>query len=76
VNRLLSSPRSAKEIRHYEFDLGDSGITYEAGDALAVVPLNDEALVGALLEHLGATGDEEAAGCCAPNAKSAPRQRS
>ncbi|SDO05435.1 sulfite reductase (NADPH) flavoprotein alpha-component [Streptomyces sp. cf386] len=61
VNRLLSSPRSAKEIRHYEFDLGDSGITYEAGDALAVVPLNDDGLVGALLEHLGARGDEEAA---------------
>ncbi|MFI5549096.1 sulfite reductase flavoprotein subunit alpha [Streptomyces sp. NPDC051738] len=61
VNRLLSSPRSAKEIRHFEFDLGDSGITYEAGDALAVVPLNDDALVGALLEHLGARGDEESA---------------
>ncbi|MEV2193048.1 sulfite reductase flavoprotein subunit alpha [Streptomyces phaeochromogenes] len=61
VNRLLSSPRSAKEIRHYEFDLGDSGITYEAGDALAVVPLNDDGLVGTLLEHLGASGDEEAA---------------
>ncbi|MFI9760705.1 sulfite reductase flavoprotein subunit alpha [Streptomyces sp. NPDC051963] len=61
VNRLLSSPDSAKEIRHYEFDLGDSGITYEAGDALAVVPLNDETLVAALLTHLGTSGDEEAA---------------
>ncbi|MFE7069682.1 sulfite reductase subunit alpha [Streptomyces sp. NPDC057620] len=61
VNRLLSSPDSAKEIRHYEFDLGDSGITYQAGDALAVVPLNDDALVGALLDHLGAGGDEETA---------------
>ncbi|UIX35340.1 sulfite reductase subunit alpha [Streptomyces sp. GQFP] len=61
VNRLLSSPRSAKEIRHYEFDLGDSGITYEAGDALAVVPLNDDALVGTLLDHLGASGDAETA---------------
>ncbi|MER6910353.1 sulfite reductase subunit alpha [Streptomyces sp. NPDC000594] len=59
VNRLLSSPESAKEIRHYEFDLGDSGITYAAGDALAVVPVNDDALVGTLLEHLGAGGDEE-----------------
>ncbi|MFJ3383510.1 MULTISPECIES: sulfite reductase subunit alpha [unclassified Curtobacterium] len=57
-NRLLSDPRSAKEIRHYEFDLGDSGITYAAGDALAVVPLNDDGLVGELLAHLGATGDE------------------
>ncbi|MEW1718146.1 sulfite reductase subunit alpha [Streptomyces sp. NPDC093109] len=62
VNRLLSGPAGAKEIRHYEFDLGDSGITYEAGDALAVVPLNDDALVGALLTHLGASGDEEADG--------------
>ncbi len=62
VNRLLSAPGSAKEIRHYEFDLGDSGITYTAGDALAVVPVNDDALVGELLAHLGASGDEEADG--------------
>ncbi len=55
-NRLLSSPGSAKEIRHLEFDLGDSGITYAAGDALAVVPHNDPALVDRLLEHLGADG--------------------
>lgn len=61
VNRLLSSPDSAKEIRHYEFDLGDSGLTYEAGDALAVVPVNDAVLAGELLTHLGASGDEEAA---------------
>ncbi|MFF1293783.1 MULTISPECIES: sulfite reductase flavoprotein subunit alpha [unclassified Streptomyces] len=61
TNRLLSAPHSAKEIRHYEFDLGDSGITYEAGDALAVVPVNDAALVEALLEHLGASGDRESA---------------
>ncbi|MEU3612873.1 sulfite reductase flavoprotein subunit alpha [Streptomyces sp. NPDC006872] len=59
VNRLLSAPGSAKEIRHYEFDLGDSGIAYQAGDALAVVPVNDHALVDTLLEHLGASGAEE-----------------
>lgn len=58
-NRLLSSPRSAKEIRHYEFDLGDSGIEYAAGDALAVVPVNDEVFVAQLLEQVGATGGEE-----------------
>ncbi|WP_320784745.1 sulfite reductase subunit alpha [Streptomyces sp. CRN 30] len=62
VNRVLSSPGSAKEIRHYELDLGDSGITYEAGDALAVVPVNGDTLVGALLEHLGASGDEDVDG--------------
>ncbi|MEE1764731.1 diflavin oxidoreductase [Streptomyces sp. SP18BB07] len=61
TNRLLSAPHSAKEIRHYEFDLGDSGITYEAGDALAVVPVNDETLVGELLTYLDAGGDAETA---------------
>lgn len=53
VNRVLSGAGSAKEIRHYEFDLGDSGITYAAGDALGVVPINDTALVDALLDRLG-----------------------
>ncbi|WP_027466020.1 sulfite reductase subunit alpha [Curtobacterium sp. UNCCL17] len=57
-NRLLSSLRSAKEIRHYEFDLGDSGIEYAAGDALAVVPVNDEVFVADLLEQVGANGGE------------------
>ncbi len=55
-NRRLSSPGSAKEIRHLEFDLGDSGIEYAAGDALAVVPHNDPVLVDRLLDHLGADG--------------------
>ncbi|GGZ36847.1 sulfite reductase [NADPH] flavoprotein alpha-component [Streptomyces inusitatus] len=62
VNRLLSSPDSAKEIRHYEFDLGDSGITYTAGDALAVVPVNDDALVVDFLKQFGASGDEDVEG--------------
>ena len=31
-NELLSGPGSAKEVRHLELDLGDSGITYEPGD--------------------------------------------
>ena len=43
-NILLSKESSGKEIRHYEFDLGDSGISYEAGDALNVMPVNDEEL--------------------------------
>lgn len=54
VNRRLSGSASAKEIRHYEFDLGDSGLEYEAGDALGVIPVNDPALVSLLLAHLGA----------------------
>ncbi len=58
VNRVLSAERSAKEIRHYEFDLGDSGIGYTAGDALAVVPENDPRLVALLLSRLGLGEDQ------------------
>lgn len=53
ANRLLSGPGSAKEIRHFELALDDSGIAYQAGDAVAVVPANDAALAGLLLERLG-----------------------
>ncbi len=57
VNRRLSGKDSGKDIRHFEFALGDSGLTYEAGDALGVIPLNDPALVEALLARLGAKGE-------------------
>ena len=57
VNRLLTGPGSDKEVRHFELDLGDSGIEYQAGDSLAVQPLNDPALVDAVLERLGESGD-------------------
>ncbi|MFT3971243.1 MAG: sulfite reductase flavoprotein subunit alpha [Micropruina sp.] len=53
ANRLLSGTDSAKEIRHVEIALADSGIEYHAGDALAVVGANDAALVELLLERLG-----------------------
>ncbi|MDR6433444.1 sulfite reductase (NADPH) flavoprotein alpha-component [Brucella pseudogrignonensis] len=57
VNRLLSGSASSKEIRHYEFDLADSGLNYEAGDALGVVPVNDPALVDLLIKRLGADAE-------------------
>ena len=62
VNRLLSGEGSAKEIRHYEFDLSNDGPKYEAGDALNVIPTNDPALVQAWLDHLGVSGDTAVAG--------------
>ncbi|MFZ3392948.1 sulfite reductase subunit alpha [Rhodococcus sp. 7Tela_A2] len=62
TNRLLSGAGSAKEIRHYEFALGESGIEYEAGDALNVVPLNDPALVRTLLDRLRLDGSVVPAG--------------
>ncbi|WKG01471.1 sulfite reductase flavoprotein subunit alpha [Mycolicibacterium sp. HK-90] len=57
VNRLLSGAGSGKEIRHFEFALADSGIAYEAGDALAVVPENDPALVEAIAAHFRVSTD-------------------
>jgi len=57
VNRVLSGAGSAKEIRHYELDLADSGIEYAAGDALAVVPVNDPVLVEEFLAEFGLDGD-------------------
>ncbi len=62
VNRLLSGADSAKEIRHYEFDLGASNLAYEAGDALGVIPRNDPALVAEILTHLDAKSESAAPG--------------
>ncbi|WP_417280643.1 sulfite reductase subunit alpha [Celeribacter sp.] len=65
-NRLLSGAKSAKEIRHFAFDLGDSGMTYEAGDALGVMPVNNAGLVDTLLQRLGASADHMIDGYDAP----------
>ncbi|WP_210237849.1 sulfite reductase subunit alpha [Aliirhizobium smilacinae] len=62
VNRCLSGPASSKEIRHFEFDLADSGLIYEAGDALGVMPVNDPALVDLLIARLSASTETEVSG--------------
>ena len=58
ANSVLSGAGSAKEVRHIELTLGDSGIDYQPGDGLSVLPVNDPAAVERILERLGATGDE------------------
>ena len=60
-NLPLNRDGSAKEVRHYEIALGGSGLTYEVGDALGVMPENCDALVSEVLAALGATGDEPVA---------------
>ncbi|MFT4192971.1 MAG: sulfite reductase subunit alpha, partial [Comamonas sp.] len=57
ANRRLSGPQSGKDIRHFEFDLEGSGLQYEAGDALGVVPVNDPELVRLLLARLNVAHD-------------------
>jgi sulfite reductase (NADPH) flavoprotein alpha-component len=57
-NLCLNKTGSGKEVRHFEFDLDDSGLSYEPGDALGVVPLNCPVLVQEILSELGCSGDE------------------
>lgn len=46
---LLNGEGSSKETIHLEFDLEGSGLVYEAGDSLAVVPHNASDVVDALM---------------------------
>ncbi|MFT3782246.1 MAG: sulfite reductase subunit alpha [Nibricoccus sp.] len=57
-NRLLSKSGSLKETRHFVVSLAGSGLTYKAGDSLGVYPTNHPGDVAAILEALGAIGDE------------------
>lgn len=59
VNRWVTSPNSSKETRHYEISIAGSGLTYEAGDALCIIPSNCPQLVADILVAIGCQGDEE-----------------
>ena len=59
VNRLLTDASSSKETRHYEISIEGSGLTYEAGDALCVVPTNCSVLVADIIKAIGCKGDED-----------------
>lgn len=58
TNRRLNGAASLKDTRHIEILLGDSGLSYEAGDALGVWPTNDPLLVNEILEAVGHDGEE------------------
>jgi sulfite reductase (NADPH) flavoprotein alpha-component len=58
VNRLLTGNGSAKEVRHFAISLEGSGLDYEVGDALGVVPTNCPSLVNDILAALGCDGEE------------------
>lgn len=57
-NILLNKDGSSKEVRHYEIGLNGSGLTYEAGDALGVVPVNCHELVADIITALKARPDD------------------
>ncbi|MEM9237073.1 MAG: flavodoxin domain-containing protein, partial [Verrucomicrobiota bacterium] len=56
---LLNGEGSAKETWHYELSLEGSGLAYEPGDALAVVPLNAPDMVEGVLKAAKLKGSEE-----------------
>ena len=58
TSRTLNAAGSAKQVNHVEFDLADSGLVYEAGDALGVYAHNCPELVNDVLAALGCDGEE------------------
>lgn len=61
VSQKLTGRDSDRDVRHVEIELGESGISYQAGDALGVWFTNSEQLVNELLESLSLNGDEQVA---------------
>ena len=57
ANQRITAAGSSKDVRHIEIDLSGSGLDYEPGDALGVLPRNPEPLVKAVLEALHLDGD-------------------
>jgi sulfite reductase (NADPH) flavoprotein alpha-component len=57
-NLRLTGDDSAKETRHFEIVLEGSGLDYEVGDALGVLPTNCPDIVAEILTATGLAGDE------------------
>jgi sulfite reductase (NADPH) flavoprotein alpha-component len=56
ANQRITAEDSSKDVRHVEIDLSGSGLDYEPGDALGVVPRNPALLVEAVLDALHLDG--------------------
>jgi len=57
-NINLNGRGSNKETRHLVLSLEDSGLTFEPGDSLAILPENDPELVDSLIKELGWNPEE------------------
>ncbi len=58
VHERLCGEGSVKDIRHFELSLAGSGLNYELGDSLGLVPQNDPELVDETIEVLGLNPEE------------------
>ena len=59
LSQKITGRDSNKDVRHIEIDLGDSGLTYQVGDALGIYFENDAQLVNELITALGFSADDE-----------------
>jgi len=59
VSQKITGRDSNKDVRHIEIDLGESGLAYQAGDALGVWFENDVALAEEILTLLSIDADSE-----------------
>ncbi|MDB5399814.1 MAG: flavodoxin [Rhodopila sp.] len=58
----LTGSRSTSDTHHVAVSLEGSGIAYEPGDSLGIVPSNDPALADAVLKAAGLHGDDKLRG--------------
>ncbi|MGI2066814.1 assimilatory sulfite reductase (NADPH) flavoprotein subunit [Shewanella sp. MF08487] len=58
ASQKITGRGSDRDVRHVEIDLGDSGLSYQAGDALGVWFSNNEVLVDEVLVGLSLAADE------------------
>lgn len=56
-NLRLNTTGATKDTRYFAFDVGDSGLEYEAGDSLGVWPSNCPDLVNEIIGLVGLTPD-------------------
>ncbi len=58
VNQKITGQGSTRDVHHLELSLAGSGLRYEPGDALAVLPVNPPQLVEELLDALALDGND------------------
>lgn len=58
TSQKITGRDSGKDVRHIEIDLGESGLTYQPGDALGVWYENSAELANAILSVVGLSGVE------------------
>ncbi|KAH6555577.1 hypothetical protein KP509_1Z243300 [Ceratopteris richardii] len=57
-NKRLTKDYSERDVRHIEFDLGNSGMNYKPGDALAIMPSQSEHAVDTFLSRCSLDPDD------------------